>query len=141
MYPVTPRSSDRQNGTTYRMPVLKRSAGTVEKVLWRYDLPPGLTTELKRKADLRETSTITINLLELLGMVVTAWVMLEFTGDRPASIDPTAMRGGARDQRACLLMRMLGGATLPSTYPVWKTPRWMVNHAGPEQSWRERLGN
>ena len=108
MYPVTPRSSDRQNGTTYRMPVLKRSAGTVEKVLWRYDLPPGLTTELKRKADLRETSTITINLLELLGMVVTAWVMLEVTGDRPASIDPTAMRGGARDQRACLLMRMFG---------------------------------
>ena len=94
VYPVTPRSSDRQNGTTYRMPVLKRSAGTVEKVLWRYDLPPGLTTELKRKADLRETSTITINLLELLGMVVTAWVMLELVGDRPdAEGDPILMRG------------------------------------------------
>ena len=55
-------------------------------------------------------------------MVVTAWVMLELTGDRPASVgDSIAMRGdniaavtwvnnygGARDKRACLLMRMLG---------------------------------
>ena len=55
-------------------------------------------------------------------MVVTAWVILEVTGDRPASVgDPIAMRGdnvaavtwvnkcgGARDKRARLLMRMLG---------------------------------
>ena len=92
-----------------------------KKVYWRYD-PPELTTELKRKADLRETCTIPINLLGLLGMVVTSWVMLESTGDRPVSVgDLTAMRGdnmtavtwvnkcgGARDKRACLLMRMLG---------------------------------
>ena len=55
-------------------------------------------------------------------MLVTAWMMLELTGDRPASVgDPIAMLGdyvagvtwvykcdGARDKRACLLMRMLG---------------------------------
>ena len=53
-----------------------------------------MTTELKRKADRRKTCTITINLLELLGMVVTAWVMLELVGDRPTSDgDPISMRG------------------------------------------------
>ena len=91
-------------------------------VFWRYDLPKELTAELKRKAARRETCTITINLLELLGMVVTAWVMLELVGDRAdAKGDPILMRGdnraavswisrcgGARDKRACLLMRMLG---------------------------------
>ena len=92
------------------------------RVYWRYDLPTALTAELKRKADLHETCTITINLLELLGMVVTAWVMLELVGDTPESDgDPVLMRGdntaavswvnkcgGARDKRAGLLMRMLG---------------------------------
>ena len=43
----------------------------VEKVCWRYDLPKGLTAELKRQSDRRETCTITINLLELSGMVET----------------------------------------------------------------------
>ena len=93
-----------------------------KKVFWRYDLPTELTAELKRKADLQETCTITINLLELLGMVVTAWAMLELIGDRPdAAGDPILMRGdsmaavsrvfrsgGATDERVCLLMRMLG---------------------------------
>ena len=43
----------------------------VEKVCWRYDLPKGLTAELKRQSDRRETCSITINLLELSGMVET----------------------------------------------------------------------
>ena len=84
--------------------------------------PPALTAELKRKTERREICTITTNLLKLLESVVTAWVMLELTGDRPMSVgDPIAMRGdnvsgvtwvnkcdGAKDRRACLLMRMLG---------------------------------
>ena len=41
--------------------------------------------ELKRKVDFRETCTVMINLLELIGTVVTAWVMLELVGNRPAS--------------------------------------------------------
>ena len=41
--------------------------GCVENmVFWRYDSPTELTAELKRKAELQETCTITINLLELL---------------------------------------------------------------------------
>ena len=61
-------------------------------------------------------------MLELLGMVVTAWVMLELRGGTPDVVgDQIAMRGEnvaaitwvnrcgwARDKRACLLMRMLG---------------------------------
>ena len=37
----------------------------------------------QEKVDYQETCTITINLLVLLGIVVTAWVMLEPVGDRP----------------------------------------------------------
>ena len=56
-------------------------------------MPLELTTERKRKA-FGETCIITINLLELLRMVVTAWVMLELVGDRPdAAGDPILMRG------------------------------------------------
>ena len=92
------------------------------RVYWRYDLPQDFTGELKRKATLLETCTVTINLLEVLEMVVTAWVMLELGGDRSAfDGDPVLMRGGnvaavswvspcggERDKRAGLLMRMLG---------------------------------
>ena len=104
-----------------------------KKIFWRYDLPTELTAELERKADLQETCTITINLLELLGMVVTAWVKLELVGDKPdAAGGPVLMRGdniaavsrvsrdgGATDKRACQLMKMLerlelvGGAGTP----------------------------
>ena len=68
--------------------------GVEKKVYWRYDLPPPMTKELTRKAERRETCTITINLLELLGVVVTAWLMLELQGDEPASAgDPIVLRG------------------------------------------------
>ena len=52
-----------------------------------------MAAELKRKAELRETCTIRINLFELRGMVVTAWTMLELVGDRPAfEGDPVVIR-------------------------------------------------
>ena len=46
----------------------------------RCDLSEELTVEIKCKAELRQTCTVTINLLELLGMVVTAWLILELVG-------------------------------------------------------------
>ena len=68
-----------------------------EEDFWRYDLPKELIAELTRKTDCQETCTITINLLELLGMVVTAWVMLELVGDRPGlEGGPILMRGDNR---------------------------------------------
>ena len=91
-------------------------------IYWRYDLPLALSAELKRKAARRETCSVTINLLELVGMVLTAWVTHELVGDRPESKgDPILMRGrnfaavtwanrcdGARDKRTGLMIRILG---------------------------------
>ena len=58
-------------------------------------MPKEMTADLKGKADRRETcSTITINPLELLGMVVTTWVMLELVGDKAdAKGNPILFRG------------------------------------------------
>ena len=42
------------------------------RIYWRYDLPLALSAELKRKAAHRETCSVTINLLKLVGMVLTA---------------------------------------------------------------------
>ena len=50
-------------------------------VFRRYDMTKELTADLNRKADCQETWTITTNLLELLGIAVTAWVMLELVRD------------------------------------------------------------
>ena len=85
-------------------------------------LPLALSAELKSKAARRETRSVTINLLELVGMVLTAWVMHELVRDRPESKrDPILMRGdtftavtwvnrcgGARDKHAGLILRILG---------------------------------
>ena len=63
-----------------------------------------------------------INFPELLEVVVTRWVMLDLKGDRSGVVvDTIVLRGdnvdaviwvkrcgGARDKRACLIMRMLG---------------------------------
>ena len=84
------------------------------RIYWRYDLPLAFAAELKRKAACRETSSVTINRSELVGMVMTAWVMQELVGDSPETKgDPILMRGdnvaavtwsnrcgGARDKRA-----------------------------------------
>ena len=98
--------------------LLCREGGILEIRLAKREL----TAELKKEDDRRETCTITINLLAILGKVVTAWVMLVLTGDRADEKgDPILMRGdntaavswisrcgGAKDKRACILMRMLG---------------------------------
>ena len=92
------------------------------RIYWRCHLTFALSAELKRKGARRETCSITIHLLELVGMVLTARVMYELVGDRPESKgDPILMRGdnfaavtwanrcgGARDKRAGMMMRMLG---------------------------------
>ena len=92
------------------------------KIFWRYTLDGRLTAELKQKAETIETSAITINLLELAGMFLTAWVVEMIAGDRPQTAgDAVLLRGnnvsavswvnkygGAKDRRAELLMRLLG---------------------------------
>ena len=99
-------------------------------IYWRYDLSLALAAELKRKAERRETYSVTINFHGLVGMVLTAWAMHELVGDRPESKgDPILMRGdnfavvtwakrcgGARDKRAGLMMRMLGRLEIQGGY-------------------------
>ena len=98
------------------------------KIIWGYTLDVRLTAELKRKAETKETSAITINLLELAGMFMTAWVVQMIVGDRPQTAgDAVLLRGdnvsavswvnkcgGAKDRRAGLLMRLLGRMEITS---------------------------
>ena len=98
------------------------------KIFWRYTLDARLTAELKRKAETKETSAIRVNLLELAGMFMTAWVVHMIVGDRPQTAgDAVLLRGdnvsavswvnkcgGAKDRRAGLLMRLLGRMEITS---------------------------
>ena len=84
-------------------------------------MPRDLTKKLKRKFDRGETCTVTTKLLELLGISMTAWLMVELVGDRPdAEGVPIFMGGynmavvswitrcdGTKDKRTCLLRTML----------------------------------
>ena len=91
-------------------------------VWWRYDL----TTEEKSRsvvgAKCAKHSAISFNLLELLGMVITAYVIVVqesdhsnivgapvvMLGDNVSVVTWANMCGGTRDPRAALLMRYLG---------------------------------
>ena len=98
------------------------------KIFWRYTLDARLTAELKRKAETKETSGITINLLELAGMFMMARVVQMIVGDRPQTAgDAVLLRGdnvsavswvnkcgGAKDRRAGLLVRLLGRMEITS---------------------------
>ena len=92
------------------------------KIFWRYTIDSSLSAELKRKAQEKETSDITINLLELAGMFMTAWVVQMILKDRPveegqsvlmrgdnvSAVSWTNRCGGSRDRRASLIMRLMG---------------------------------
>lgn len=92
------------------------------KIFWRYTINAALSAELKRKGAAHETSDITINLLELGGMFMTAWVVQMVLKDRPqeegqsvlmrgdnvSAVSWTNRCGGSRDKRASLLMRLMG---------------------------------
>ena len=91
---------------------------------WRYTIDPQLSSEMNRT----ESCEITINLLELCGMIITAFVVHIFLTDRPASdCESVMMRGdnvsavscvnrcgGSRDRRGGILMRMLGHMEIES---------------------------
>ena len=87
-------------------------------VFWRYTIDPLLSSEMKRS----KSCEITMNLLELCGMIFTAFVVQILLADRPTSEGESVMMrgdnvsavswvnrcGGSRDRRAGILMRMLG---------------------------------
>ena len=77
-----------KNDTTSVRRKLRRDRRILSKTqnLLEIRLTPRTSAELKRKAARRETCcSVTINLLELVRMVLTAWVMHELVGDRPES--------------------------------------------------------
>ena len=64
------------------------------KIFWRYTLDERLTAELKGKENNKETSTITINLLELAGMLLTAWVIQMVVDDQPKTAGDAVLSRG-----------------------------------------------
>ena len=92
------------------------------KVFWRYALEPTLATSLKTQSKNARARKICINLLELAGMCMTAWLVQMIVRDQPRQAgDPVLLRGdnasavawinrcgGAKNRRAGTLMRLLG---------------------------------
>ena len=82
------------------------------KVYWRYSLAEALTLELKKQSVTKQADSITIDLLELIGMMMSAFVMQVTKNDRPEYAGDTVLLrgdnvsavswlnrcGGARDQ-------------------------------------------
>ena len=95
---------------------------------WRYDLNPHLTELLRNQIVTKGVDAITINLLELGSMVMTAYVTQVILQDRPKKPgDPVLLRGdnvaaellinrcgGSRNRRAALAMTLLGGLEITS---------------------------
>ena len=100
------------------------------KVYWRYSLAEALTLELKEKSVTKQAGSITINLLELIGMMMSAFVMQMTENDRPEYAGDTVLLrgdnvsavswlnrcGGARDKRAALVMRIMGRLEITSSW-------------------------
>ena len=98
------------------------------QVYWRYDLNHRLSELLRKQVVTKGEDAITINLLELCGMVMTAYVTQVLLKDRPKIPgDPVLLRGdnaaavswinrcgGSRNRRAALAMRLLGRLEITS---------------------------
>lgn len=73
---------------------LRAGTAPILKKFWGCALDTVLTAELKRKADANENSGITINTLELIGMVATCLVVQVIVRDKPNEEGrSTLMRG------------------------------------------------
>ena len=64
------------------------------KVYWRYSCAEALTLELKKQSVTKQAGPITINLLELIGMMMSAFVMQMTENDRPAYAGDTVLLCG-----------------------------------------------
>ena len=64
------------------------------KVYWRYSLAEALTLELKKQSVRQQAGSITINLLKLIGMMMSAFVMQITENDRPEYAGDTVLLRG-----------------------------------------------
>ena len=64
------------------------------KVYWRYSLAEALTLELKKQSVRKQAGSSTINLLESIGMMVSAFVMQIMEKDRPEYAGDTVLLQG-----------------------------------------------
>ena len=121
-------------------------------VYWRYDLDAGERSRFCGSSkSVAGENDISINVLELLGMVVSAWVLVSLCAERPAALgDCVLLRGdneaavewvrrcrGGKEPRSGALMRLLGVLELSSgwhfdanMYGVFLTLPLTVSHAG-----------
>ena len=65
------------------------------QVFWRYTIDPQLSSEMERS----KSCEITINLLELCGMIITAFVVQILLADRPTSEAESVMMEGTTCRR------------------------------------------
>ena len=100
------------------------------KVYWPYSLAEALTLELKKQSVTKHAGSNTINILELMGMMMSAFKVQETEHDRPeytgdkvllrgdnvSAVSWLNRRGGARDRRAALAMRIMGRLEITSRW-------------------------
>ena len=99
-------------------------------VYWRYSFAEALTLELKKESVTKQAGSITIHLLELIGMMMSAFGMqitendrLEYAGDtvllrgdNVSAVSWLNRCGRARDKRAALVMRIMGRLEITSSW-------------------------
>ncbi|CAN0043129.1 unnamed protein product, partial [Choristocarpus tenellus] len=98
---------------------------------WRYEFPEHVKKEIKRSVIRGERGSISINVLELLGMVMNAWVLVMkvkgraktkgdlvlLRGDNYSAVHWFRKCGGAKDKRAGGLMRIMGVLEIAGEWP------------------------
>ena len=98
------------------------------KVYWHYSLAEKLTLELKKQSATKKTDPIPIILLELTGMMMSAFVVQSMENDRPEYAGDTILLhgdnvsavswlnrcGGSPDKRAALVMKIMGRLEITS---------------------------
>ena len=110
-------------------------------VWWRFEFDDDVRARLR--ATVRDWNDLSINVLELLGMVVTAWIFVTqsdaqpsyardtvlMKGDNMSAVQWVSKRKGGREPRSGALMRLLGRLEVGSGWCfdalqslVWRTP-------------------
>jgi hypothetical protein len=102
------------------------------KIWWRYDLTENQIARLihGKVGQVKDPDGLHVNLLELVGMVVTAWITVIELGERPeiigqsirclgdnmVSVAQLKKAGGAKNERACSAIRVMAAMEVTSKW-------------------------